>query len=108
MQKRKWPYLDTIGLPEGNDRCKLNVSARSTTVVFFEKSTIIAPGLPPGVPAAWTPARRRLDRRPCPRHNFMRSFWASKWGVYNYAPLFGTGGAPEEMKGFAWPKGGYN
>ena len=55
--KRKWPYLDTIGLPEANDRCILHVSASSTTFVFLKKSKNRSRA------AARTPARRP-DPRP--------------------------------------------
>ena len=60
--ERKWPYLDTTGLPEANDRCILHVSASSTTFDFLKKIKKLLqgcrpdpcppPGPPPGV--TWT------------------------------------------------------
>ena len=55
--ERKWPYLDTIGLPEANDYCNLHVSARSTTFLFLKNRKNRSRG------AGRTPARRP---DPCP------------------------------------------
>ena len=61
--ERKWPYLDTTGLPEANDWCILHVSASSTTFVFLKKSKKSLQGCRPDpCPPPGAPPGRRLDR----------------------------------------------